>query len=381
MKLRVRSPESGGKGIKTVVARHADKPGHLPSSGVLAIRRRRAAANVRAAADTGVLTGQAACAVLTNAYGPAELLSRGRDGWQREVGERTDSGRRSGRRRGGAGRHHLAQRPPLRRPGPVPAAGPQRRAVAGVRGRRLARAAGPGPACGPADPAGRHRDPARRAGRPVAGQHRPVSLHLGRPGAGGGHRPLPLRAGRSSARQPARRVPVAARRAVLRGLQRTHFSTEPGHRAAPGRPPSALEPGCTRINLPSVHTIYPPVAEAYFTAVDELSPAGPSPPIQAAGALCAIATSFLLVIGLRPAGPRPAAGRALGLVPGRRLSGGQRRAHRRAGRLPDRGRPADPGPAGRAGCGRRAAACCSAWPSRPRSPRSWPGPRCCAGGR
>ncbi|MGH3396205.1 MAG: glycosyltransferase 87 family protein [Streptosporangiaceae bacterium] len=74
----------------------------------------------------------------------------------------------------------------------------------------------------------------------------------------------------------------------------------------PGRPPSALEPGCTRINLPSVHTIYPPVAEAYFTAVDELSPAGAgSLPIQAAGALCAIATSFLLVGGLRRLGRDP----------------------------------------------------------------------------
>jgi hypothetical protein len=74
----------------------------------------------------------------------------------------------------------------------------------------------------------------------------------------------------------------------------------------PGRPPSALLPGCTRINLPSQHTIYPPVAEAYFTAVDELSPAGAgSLPIQAAAALCAIATSFLLVTGLRRQGRDP----------------------------------------------------------------------------
>jgi hypothetical protein len=74
----------------------------------------------------------------------------------------------------------------------------------------------------------------------------------------------------------------------------------------PGRPPPALEPGCTRINLPSVHTIYPPVAEAYFTAVDELSPTGAgSLPIQAAGALCATAASFLLVTGLRRLGRDP----------------------------------------------------------------------------
>ena len=75
---------------------------------------------------------------------------------------------------------------------------------------------------------------------------------------------------------------------------------------APGRPPSALVPGCTRINLPSQHTIYPPVAEAYFTTVSELSPAGAGRlPIQAAGALCAIATSLLLVRGLRRMGRDP----------------------------------------------------------------------------
>ncbi len=77
-------------------------------------------------------------------------------------------------------------------------------------------------------------------------------------------------------------------------------------RPRPGRRPSALVPGCTRINLPSVHTIYPPVAEAYFTAVDEAAPADSgSLPIQAAGALCAIATSFLLVTGLRRLGRDP----------------------------------------------------------------------------
>src|ERR1039457_2268468 len=67
-----------------------------------------------------------------------------------------------------------------------------------------------------------------------------------------------------------------------------------------------LPPGCTRINRPRVHTIYPPVAEAYFTGVGEVSPPGGGTfPIQAAGALCAIATSILLVVGLRRLGRDP----------------------------------------------------------------------------
>jgi Glycosyltransferase family 87 len=68
-----------------------------------------------------------------------------------------------------------------------------------------------------------------------------------------------------------------------------------------------LPSGCTVINRPRVPTIYPPVAEAYFTTVSELAPPSVrgSLPIQAAGALCAIATSFLLVGGLRRLGRDP----------------------------------------------------------------------------
>jgi hypothetical protein len=55
-----------------------------------------------------------------------------------------------------------------------------------------------------------------------------------------------------------------------------------------------------------VHTIYPPVAEAYFTAVDELSlPGSGSLPFQAAAATCAIATAVLLLAGLRRLGRDP----------------------------------------------------------------------------
>jgi len=76
--------------------------------------------------------------------------------------------------------------------------------------------------------------------------------------------------------------------------------------ARPGAAGPALTPGCTRINRPGVHTIYPPVAEAYFTVVDELSPPGSgSVPIQAAAASFAIATAVLLLAGLRRLGRDP----------------------------------------------------------------------------
>jgi hypothetical protein len=65
-------------------------------------------------------------------------------------------------------------------------------------------------------------------------------------------------------------------------------------------------PGCTRINRPIVHTIYPPVAEGYFAAVHYLSPAGSgSIPIQAAAALCAILVTLLLLYGLARLGRDP----------------------------------------------------------------------------
>ena len=66
-----------------------------------------------------------------------------------------------------------------------------------------------------------------------------------------------------------------------------------------GSPHGLAVPGCTLINRPIVHTIYPPVAEAYFFAVHLLSPAGAgTTPIQAAAALCAVALTALLLLGL-----------------------------------------------------------------------------------
>jgi len=71
-------------------------------------------------------------------------------------------------------------------------------------------------------------------------------------------------------------------------------------------PGPALAPGCTRINLPAVHTIYPPVAEAYFAAVQLASPPGSgSAPIQAGAALLAVATTVLLLAGLKRSGRDP----------------------------------------------------------------------------
>ncbi|MFI6928442.1 glycosyltransferase 87 family protein [Nonomuraea spiralis] len=56
---------------------------------------------------------------------------------------------------------------------------------------------------------------------------------------------------------------------------------------------------CTRINRPGVHTIYPPLAEAYFLLVHGLSPEGARhKPLQIAGALLAFATSAVLLIAL-----------------------------------------------------------------------------------
>jgi len=60
-----------------------------------------------------------------------------------------------------------------------------------------------------------------------------------------------------------------------------------------------LVAGCTLINRPSVPTIYPPVAEAYFLAV-HYEPAGDSStmPIQATTAFIAVLTTVLLLFGL-----------------------------------------------------------------------------------
>ena len=68
----------------------------------------------------------------------------------------------------------------------------------------------------------------------------------------------------------------------------------------PGYPGLTLAPGCTRINRPTVPTIYPPVAEFYFLALHYVTPvwAG-STPVQAAAGACAVLVTLLLLAGLR----------------------------------------------------------------------------------
>ncbi|WP_084958467.1 glycosyltransferase 87 family protein [Thermoactinospora rubra] len=60
-------------------------------------------------------------------------------------------------------------------------------------------------------------------------------------------------------------------------------------------PPGCGRPFCTRINRPAVHTIYPPVAQAYFLLVHLLSPEGSRhKPLQVGGALMAVLVTLAL---------------------------------------------------------------------------------------
>src|SRR6266516_2856034 len=90
----------------------------------------------------------------------------------------------------------------------------------------------------------------------------------------------------------------------LTGL-RNEFLFYPGAQycVSPGyvgsHPAAELTAGCTRINRPTVPTIYPPVAEAYFLGVYYLHPADDSSlPIQAAAAAVAVLVTVLLLVGL-----------------------------------------------------------------------------------
>jgi Glycosyltransferase family 87 len=68
-------------------------------------------------------------------------------------------------------------------------------------------------------------------------------------------------------------------------------------------PAADLAAGCTRINRPTVPTIYPPVAEAYFLGVHYLPSADDSTtPIQAATASAALLITAGLMLGLRRLG-------------------------------------------------------------------------------
>jgi len=71
-------------------------------------------------------------------------------------------------------------------------------------------------------------------------------------------------------------------------------------------PADSVIAGCTKLNRPLVPTIYPPVAEAYFYAVQEIAPADNSTtPIQAAAAAFAVLVTVILLVGLRGLGKDP----------------------------------------------------------------------------
>ncbi|MFE3559179.1 glycosyltransferase 87 family protein [Streptomyces sp. NPDC059193] len=75
-------------------------------------------------------------------------------------------------------------------------------------------------------------------------------------------------------------------------------------------PHTGSTPHCTRINRPAVHTIYPPVAEAYFLTIDQLAPANARhKPLQigAAAISLSVTAALLLILRRRRADIRKAA--------------------------------------------------------------------------
>ncbi|HET9967340.1 MAG TPA: glycosyltransferase family 87 protein [Streptosporangiaceae bacterium] len=100
---------------------------------------------------------------------------------------------------------------------------------------------------------------------------------------------------------PYQYVPTAT---PLTGLRNDFlFNPEAKYCASPGyvdrHPAAELTAGCTRINRPTVPTIYPPVAEAYFLGVHYLPDGSDSStPIQATTALAAILVTVLLLFAL-----------------------------------------------------------------------------------
>lgn len=69
-----------------------------------------------------------------------------------------------------------------------------------------------------------------------------------------------------------------------------------------------LTPGCTLINRPSVHTVYPPVAETYFWLVHVLSPPGLGyRSVQDAALIVSLLTTIALLVALHRTGHDPRA--------------------------------------------------------------------------
>jgi hypothetical protein len=100
---------------------------------------------------------------------------------------------------------------------------------------------------------------------------------------------------------PYQYVPTATQLAGVRNdflfYPRAQFCVSPSYVVS--HPAAELTPGCTRINRPTVPTIYPPVAEAYFLGVHFLPTADDSStPIQATTALAAVLITVLLLLAL-----------------------------------------------------------------------------------
>lgn len=106
-------------------------------------------------------------------------------------------------------------------------------------------------------------------------------------------------------------VPAAPQLAALRDPQLWPDHTT-GWCVAPGTPdpdaPGDLTHGCSLINRPTVHTIYPPVAEAYFLLVHVLSPPGIGyKSVQYAAVIVSLLTALALMRFLRAVGRDPRA--------------------------------------------------------------------------
>jgi hypothetical protein len=100
---------------------------------------------------------------------------------------------------------------------------------------------------------------------------------------------------------PYQYVPTATQLTGLRNdflfYPKAEYCVSPSY--ASSHPAAALTPGCTRINRPTVPTIYPPVAEAYFLGVHYLPTGSDSAkPIQATTALAAVLITVLLLFAL-----------------------------------------------------------------------------------
>src|SRR5580692_8116610 len=100
-------------------------------------------------------------------------------------------------------------------------------------------------------------------------------------------------------------VPTASQLAGLRNEFLWHPGAEycVSQSYVASHPAADLTAGCTRINRPTVPTIYPPVSAAYFLAAHSLPlSADSTPPIQSAAAGAALLTAVLLLFGLRRIG-------------------------------------------------------------------------------